>query len=128
MWPLRTPCARANHESTFAYFLKRGISLARCREAFQQYIAQDVFYLQGFAKAYALALAKADSLDDEHFRVLSDLLRGVQREVQLHKGFLVEWGLDPEGVAGPNAATTAYIDFLLAVAEGSKASASTGSS
>jgi thiaminase len=82
-----------------------------------------VFYLQGFAKAYALALAKADSLGDEQYGILSELLRGVQREVQLHKGFLVEWGLDAEELVVPNAATTAYVDFLLSVAEGTKARA-----
>jgi thiaminase len=51
-------------------------------EAFRRYIAQDAFFLNAFARAYALAAAR--SQDGETLISLCELLNGVLRELQLH--------------------------------------------
>jgi thiaminase/transcriptional activator TenA len=79
------------------------------RERFQVYVAQDAYFLEAFARAYALALAK--SPDREGLRVFKDLLVGVFEELELHKGYAERWGisLEPE----PLPPTSSYCDFLL---------------
>ena len=54
-------------------------------EAFRRYVAQDGFFLNAFARAYALAAA--GSQDGETLISLCELLNGVLRELQLHAGF-----------------------------------------
>jgi thiaminase (transcriptional activator TenA) len=49
------------------------------------YVAQDGFFLNAFARAYALAAA--GSQDGETLISLCELLNGVLRELQLHAGF-----------------------------------------
>jgi thiaminase (transcriptional activator TenA) len=81
------------------------------RDAFAAYIAQDAFFLDGFARAYALALARSPnraSLD-----AFADLLAGVREEVRLHGAYAARWGIDFASVVA-SAATRAYTDFLLA--------------
>jgi thiaminase/transcriptional activator TenA len=82
------------------------------RERFQVYVAQDAYFLEAFARAYALALARCP--DREGLEVWKDLLVGVFEELQLHKGYAERWGisLSPE----PLPATSAYCDFLLSTA------------
>ena len=82
------------------------------RERFKIYVAQDAFYLESFARAYALALAR--SPDREGLDVFKDLLVGVFQELRLHQGYAERWGisLSPE----PLPATSAYCDFLLRIA------------
>ncbi len=91
----------------------RGIaSGALPRERFAFYIGQDAFFLETFARAYALALAKAP--DRETMAAFRKLLNGVFEELTLHQGYAARWGVDltPE----PEPATRAYTDFLLRVA------------
>jgi hypothetical protein len=57
-------------------------------EAFRRYVAQDVFFLNAFARAYALAAAS--SQDGETLISLCELLNGVLRELQLHAGYAKE--------------------------------------
>jgi thiaminase (transcriptional activator TenA) len=83
------------------------------RTAFQQYVAQDAFFLETFARAYALALAR--SPDRHVLGEFYDLLSGVQQELRLHQGYAARWGIDLERVA-PVPATSNYTDFLLATA------------
>ncbi len=82
------------------------------RASFQVYVAQDAYFLEAFARAYALALAK--SPDREGIRVFKDLLVGVFEELALHQSYAERWGisLEPE----PLASTRAYTDFLLRTA------------
>ena len=83
------------------------------REAFQGYVAQDAFFLECFARAYALALAR--STDRAALDAFADLIAGVRDELRLHAAYAQEWGVDTTGVR-PLPATSAYTDFLLATA------------
>ncbi len=82
------------------------------RASFQVYVAQDAYFLEAFARAYALALAR--SPDREGLGVFKDLLVGVFEELALHQSYAERWGisLEPE----PLASTRAYTDFLLRTA------------
>ncbi len=83
------------------------------RERFAAYIAQDAFFLESFARAYALALAR--SRDTATLLALADLIAGVREELGLHASYAASWGIDVAGVQ-PLAATSAYTEFLLATA------------
>jgi thiaminase (transcriptional activator TenA) len=83
------------------------------RELFAGYLAQDAFFLESFARAYALALAR--SPDTSTLLRLADLLIGVRQELGLHSSYAASWGIDMTGVK-PLPATSAYTEFLLATA------------
>jgi thiaminase/transcriptional activator TenA len=83
------------------------------REHFAGYIAQDAFFLESFARAYALALA--NSPDRDGVEAFADLLAGVREELRLHASYADRWGIDLSTVE-PAPATLAYTDFLLASA------------
>jgi thiaminase/transcriptional activator TenA len=83
------------------------------RKLFAGYLAQDAFFLESFARAYALALARSD--DTATLLAFADLLAGVREELGLHAGYAASWGIDMAGVK-PAAATLAYTEFLLATA------------
>lgn len=92
----------------------RGIgegSLAR--DLFAGYLAQDAFFLESFARAYGLALAR--SSDTDTLLAFADLLAGVREELGLHASYAASWGIDMAGVE-PASATLAYTEFLLATA------------
>jgi thiaminase (transcriptional activator TenA) len=82
------------------------------RDRFVFYVEQDAWFLTAFARAYALALAKAP--DVATMERLRPPLDGVFEELELHRGYAQRWGadLDPR----PARATLAYTDFLLRVA------------
>lgn len=81
--------------------------------SFQEYIGQDTFFLEAFARAYALALAH--SRDQESLHEFAGLLSGVLEELELHEGYAAEWGVRLENVS-PGEATLAYTHFLLSTA------------
>ncbi|MGJ6126835.1 TenA family protein [Mycolicibacterium sp. Y3] len=83
------------------------------RELFAGYVAQDAFFLESFARAYAFALAR--STDTATLLTLADLLAGVRDELGLHASYAESWGIDMSGVT-PWPATLAYTEFLLATA------------
>ncbi|ORB64744.1 TenA family protein [Mycolicibacterium tusciae] len=83
------------------------------REVFAGYVAQDAFFLESFARAYALALAR--STDTPTLIALAGLISGVADELGLHNSYAARWGIDMAGVE-PSPATLAYTDFLLASA------------
>ena len=83
------------------------------RGRFAGYVAQDAFFLEAFARAYALGVAH--SPDRATLDVFADLLAGVREELRLHSGYAERWGIDLAAVT-PAAATLAYTDFLLATA------------
>ena len=80
---------------------------------FRRYMAQDAFFLQAFARAYALAAARSE--DAETLSTFCGLLNGVWKELQLHAAYSRELNIDTGDVT-PNPATTAYTDFLFATA------------
>jgi thiaminase/transcriptional activator TenA len=81
--------------------------------AFQAYVAQDAFFLECFARAYALALAR--SPDREGLDAFADLLAGVRDELRLHAGYAERWQVATTATV-PSPATSTYTDFLLATA------------
>jgi thiaminase (transcriptional activator TenA) len=80
------------------------------RTAFAAYVAQDAYFLEAFARAYALALAHAP--DRAALYDFAQLLQGVLDELKLHATYAAGWGIDLTRVV-PIAATLAYTDFLL---------------
>ena len=91
----------------------RGIASGELpRERFLFYVEQDAWFLRAFARAYALAMAKAP--DTATMMELKALLEGVFEELELHRGYAEQWGADLE--PEPAGATLAYTDFLLRVA------------
>lgn len=82
------------------------------RERFRVYVAQDAHFLEVFARAYALALAR--SPDREGLFLFRDLLAGVFEELKLHRSYAERWGIDLE--PEPLPPTSAYCDFLLRTA------------
>ena len=83
------------------------------RSQFQQYISQDAYFLEAFARAYALALAR--SPDRQGMHDFFALLDGVLEELRLHAGYAMRWGIDLTEIK-PLPATLAYTNFLLATA------------
>jgi thiaminase/transcriptional activator TenA len=83
------------------------------RAAFAGYVAQDAFFLESFARAYAVGITH--SPDRATFDVLADLLAGVREELRLHDGYAARWGIDLAEIR-PVPATLAYTDFLMATA------------
>ncbi len=79
---------------------------------FAGYVAQDAYFLGGFARAYAACLARST----DHAQLLSfkHLLDGVYEELHLHTGYAQRWGIDLTTMQ-PTDATLAYTDFLRAV-------------
>ena len=82
-------------------------------ESFQSYVAQDAFFLESFARAYALALAHSRDLDG--MSDFADLITGVLEELELHGSYAQKWSVRLDGVV-PAGATLAYTDFLLSTA------------
>ncbi len=83
------------------------------RETFQRYIVQDAFFLDAFARSYALALAH--SPDQQGIRDFFELLAGVQEELRLHANYAEKWGVSLSDVT-PDSATLDYTNFLLGTA------------
>jgi thiaminase/transcriptional activator TenA len=81
--------------------------------SFAGFVAQDAYFLESFARAYALALAR--SPDREGLEAFHGLIGGVLDELRVHAGYAARHGIDM-GHAKPEPATLAYTDFLLATA------------
>jgi thiaminase (transcriptional activator TenA) len=89
------------------------------RESFRFYAIQDALYLRDFARALALAAARAPR--DEWIIMFNEHAAGALRvERSLHEGFFGEWGLTARDVTSTPLAPTnlAYTSYLLAVAHG----------
>jgi thiaminase (transcriptional activator TenA) len=82
--------------------------------AFRHYLAQDYLFLIHFARAYALAVYKGQSLAD--MRAAHAGLKAIlDVEMDLHVGLCGSWGISPaELEAAPEAkATMAYTRYVL---------------
>jgi thiaminase/transcriptional activator TenA len=92
----------------------RGLGDGRLpRASFERYVAQDAYFLEAFARAYAFCLAHSTARDDLYG--FAELIGGVIDELKLHKGYAERWNVDLAGVM-PAPATRAYTDFLIETA------------
>lgn len=82
-------------------------------QSFKGYVAQDAYFLEAFARAYAFCLAHSTAREDLYG--FAALIQGVIDELKLHKSYAERWQVDLAGVQ-PVEATRAYVDFLLATA------------
>jgi thiaminase/transcriptional activator TenA len=80
------------------------------RASFERYVAQDAYFLEAFARAYAFCLAHSTARDDLYG--FAELINGVIDELKLHKSYAERWNVDLVG-ATPAPATRAYVDFLI---------------
>lgn len=81
-------------------------------DRFRFYVEQDAYFLDAFARAYALLLAKVP--DRQGFLELKKLFDGAVDELRLHRSYAERWGANLQPAPAP--ATRAYTDFLLRVA------------
>jgi thiaminase/transcriptional activator TenA len=82
-------------------------------QSFRAYVAQDAYFLEAFARAYAAALAR--SPDRYGLEAFSTLIAGVLDELRMHAAYAARLEVDLSHVE-PALATLAYTDFLLAIA------------
>ena len=81
---------------------------------FQDYIAQDYYFLESFARAYGLAVSKSNN--KKTIQILSRLLSGVSEELILHETYAKRWDIDlSTNTIKP--ATKKYTDFLMEVSK-----------
>ena len=111
LWEENQDLARACLDHPFVRRLGDGSLPA---EVFGRYVAQDVYYLEAFFRAYALAAARCEG---RHSAAVAfhRLMGGVLQELEMHAGHAASLGLDL-GAVTPHRATTAYVDLLLEVA------------
>ena len=82
--------------------------------AFRHYLVQDYLFLIQFARAYGLAAYKADTLAE-----IGDAAAGlkalVEVEMDLHRAYCADWGLDEAALEAVEAdgATLAYTSYVL---------------
>jgi thiaminase (transcriptional activator TenA) len=95
-------------------FVQRMANGTLPEEAFRRYLTQDYLFLIQFARAYALAAFKADTLADIR-QAAAGLSAIVDLEMDLHVKFCAGWGLsEAEMEAEESAAETlAYSRFVL---------------
>ena len=62
------------------------------RERFAGYVAQDAFFLESFARAYAVGVAH--SPDRATLETFADLLAGVREELRLYYGYAARCVID----------------------------------
>ena len=106
LWESNYEIALLSLKSKFVQGLKNG-NLPKI--IFQEYVAQDYFFLESFSGAYGLAVSK--SKDKNSKKVLSQLLEGVSKELILHKTYAKKWDIDlTNNFIKP--ATQSYTDFL----------------
>ncbi|KAL1552095.1 beta ketoadipyl CoA thiolase, th2 [Salvia divinorum] len=85
-------------------------------DTFRDYIAQDVYFLRAFVKAYELAEECAD--DDDAKLGINALRKNVLKELKMHDSSGDVWGFNLPKDITPNAAAVKYTDFLLSTASG----------
>ena len=106
LWERNYNLASLSLNTKFVQGIKNG-DLPKTK--FQEYLAQDYFFLESFARAYGLAVSK--SRNKKNIKTLSLLLSGVSEELILHETYAKEWDIDlTKNLIGP--ATKKYTDFL----------------
>jgi thiaminase/transcriptional activator TenA len=86
-------------------------------ESFRYYIIQDAHYLEGFARALALASAKADTAD-QIVQFAAAAQTAIMVERALHADYFRKFGITPEDFAAaqPTPVCDHYVSYLLRVA------------
>ena len=106
LWESNYELALLSLKSKFVQGLKNG-NLPK--NIFQEYVAQDYFFLESFSRGYGLAVSK--SKDKNSIKTLSQLLVGVSEELILHETYAKKWDIDlTNNRIKP--ATQNYTDFL----------------
>ena len=106
LWESNSELALLSFNTKFVQGLKTG---KLPKYIFKEYLAQDYYFLETFARAYGLAVSK--SKDKYSIRTLSKLLMGVSEELILHENYAKEWDIDlSNNYIKP--ATQNYTDFL----------------
>ena len=106
LWENNSELASLSLKTKFVQGIRNG-NLPR--NIFKEYLAQDYFFLESFAKAYGLAVSK--SKDKSEIKSLSQLLVGVSDELILHETYAKEWEIDlSTNFIKP--ATKNYTEFL----------------
>ena len=106
LWESNSELALLCLNTKFVQGLKTG---TLPKHIFQEYLAQDYFFLETFARAYGLAVSKSN--DKHSIRTLSKLLMGVSKELILHETYAKNWEIDlSNNFIKP--ATKNYTDFL----------------
>jgi thiaminase/transcriptional activator TenA len=80
------------------------------QDSFKAYIAQDAYFLDAFARAYAFCLAHGTTRED--LFGFAELIAGVLEELKLHKSYTEKLKVSLDDVT-PLPATRAYVEFLL---------------
>ena len=82
--------------------------------AFRYYLGQDYLFLMHFARAYALALYKSDTLEDMR-QAAGGVAAILDTEIGLHVGYCAGWGLDEASMAAlpEDPGCMAYTRFVL---------------
>ena len=106
LWESNYELACLSLNTKFVKGLKNG-DLPKTK--FQEYLAQDYFFLESFARAYGLAVSK--SKNKKTIKILSGLLSGVSEELILHETYANEWNIDLT-TNSIEPATKKYTDFL----------------
>ena len=106
LWERNYNLASLSLNTKFVQGIKNG-DLPKTK--FQEYLAQDYFFLESFARAYGLAVSK--SRNKKNIKTLSVLLSGVSEELILHETYAKEWDIDLT-TNSIGAATKKYTDFL----------------
>tara|TARA_Y100001970_G_scaffold291677_1_gene429784 strand:- start:4280 stop:4915 length:636 start_codon:yes stop_codon:yes gene_type:complete len=107
LWEENLDIAKLNLNTNFVKAIKDG-SLPE--KAFKSYIAQDAYFLEAFAKGYAMLIF--NSIDKEMMSDLVGLLVGVEEELKLHSKYMKSLNINLESFS-PRTETSNYIDFLL---------------
>lgn len=111
---LRDACA-VEWQAYTGHAFVRGLGDGSLPEAaFRHYLGQDYLFLMQFARAYGLAVYKADALDD--MRAASASLAAIlDVEMELHVKFCAGWGLGEADMAAlpEDSATMAYTRYVL---------------
>ena len=106
LWERNYNLASLSLNTKFVQGIKNG-DLPKTK--FQEYLAQDYFFLESFARAYGLAVSK--SRNKKNIKTLSVLLSGVSEELILHETYAKEWDIDLT-TNSIEPATKKYTDFL----------------
>tara|TARA_Y100001968_G_scaffold312286_1_gene335301 strand:- start:790 stop:1416 length:627 start_codon:yes stop_codon:yes gene_type:complete len=106
LWEKNYDLALLSLNTKFIQGLKNG-TLPKTK--FKEYLSQDYFFLESFARAYGLAVFKSRNKKD--IKILSELLSGVSEELMLHETYAKEWDIDLTNNS-IEPATKQYTDFL----------------
>jgi thiaminase/transcriptional activator TenA len=110
--------ARPIWEAQLDHPFVRGIATGDLDQAlFRRWVLQDYLYLKEFARIFAWAVAKADSLETMGwYAAVLDLT--LNMEMALHRQYAARFGLEPEDLERVTMwpTTRAYTDFLVRTA------------